>query len=256
MPSAPPKAVEAIVAILLPPASREEVVGDLYERYQSPFHYCADALTTIPYVIFSRIRRTADPQFVLIQAFGLFLSFLGAAWFKDRAFLNLHGSLLRLAIPSGVALIGLILEEAYAHPGRRSALGPARGPLLGIGLALILEGGLRFLHPDLAIPGWTVAYGCALALILTSSVRMLLPPPAWQLRGSSVPADWLKPSPPLPGNARTSLRLIQGLTIVVAVVVATTWIANQTAIPQLWIFAPLLLVVFALLIANRLWKRR
>jgi hypothetical protein len=256
MPSAPPRAAERIVAILLPPASREEVVGDLHERYQSPFHYCADAITTIPYVIFSRIRRTSDPQLVLIHAFGLFLSFLGAAWFKDRAFLNLHGSLERLAIPCGVALVGLILEEAYAPPGLRSAKGLARGPLLGVGLALISEGGLRVFHPALAIPAWTLAYGCALALTLTSSVKMLLPPPAWQFRGTNVPADWLKPPSPVLGNARTGLRLIQGVTVVIAVLIVTTWIANQTAIPQLWIFTPLLLVVFALLIANRFWKRR
>ncbi|HEV2324308.1 MAG TPA: hypothetical protein VGS10_10205 [Terracidiphilus sp.] len=256
MPSAPPKAAEAIIAILIPPACREEVVGDLHERYESPLRYCADAITTIPFVVFSRIRRTSDPQIVLIQAFSLYLSFLAAAWFKDRAFLQLHSSLLRLAIPSGVALLGLILEDAYTRPGNRPGLGPGRGPLLGIALALVAEGAFHFFHPALAIPGWSLSYGCAIGLILTTSARMVLPPAADQLRGSNVPADWLKTSSAQLASAKTGLRLVQGAAVVMAILILTTWIANQTAIPQLWIVAPMLLFVFALLIANQLWKRR
>jgi hypothetical protein len=256
MPSTPPKAAEAIVAILIPPACREEVVGDLYERYVSPLHYCADALTTIPFVIASRIRRTADPQIVLIQAFSLFLSFLGAAWLKDRSFLSLHGSLLRLAIPAAATMLGLILDDVYARPGQRSPKELARGPLIGIGLALAAEGALQIFHPGLTIPGWTLAYGCATGLILTTSVRTLFPPATHQLRGSNVPADWLKTPAPALGNAKTGLRIIQGLVAVLAVMIAATWIANQAEIPRLWIFAPLLLLALVLLIANQLWKRR
>lgn len=256
MPSAPSKAAEAIVAILIPPACREEVAGDLHERYQSPLHYFADALTAIPYVIASRIRRTSDPQIVLIQAFSFFFAFLAAAWFKDRGFLKLHASLLRLAIPAAVALLGLILEDAYAAPGQRSPRGLARGPLVGVGLSLIAEGALRWFHPALAIPGWTIAYGGVLSLILTYTVRMMLPPLAHQLRGTNVPADWLKAQSPSPGGTKSGLRVIQAITAVVAVMIVATWIANQEAVPRLWIVAPLLLLVFVLLIANQFWKRR
>jgi type IV secretory pathway TrbD component len=256
MPSAPPKATEAIVAILVPPACREEVVGDLHERYQSPLHYCADAISTVPFVIASRIRRTSDLQILLVQAFSLFFAFLAAAWFKDRGFLKLHGSLLRLAIPAGVAVLGLILEDAYAKPGERSSLGLARGPLLGAGMALLAEGALRWLHPSLAIPGWTLAYGAILSLILTSAVRVMLPPAAQQLRGTNVPADWLKSPSATVGGAKTGLRLIQGVTAVVAAMVVATWIANQEAIPQLWVLAPMLFLAFVILIANQFWKRR
>ena len=83
MRSGPSKAAEAIVALLLPPACREEVLGDLHERYRSRLQYFTDALSTVPLVILSRIRRTADPQVLLIQAFALYASFLTAAWFKD-----------------------------------------------------------------------------------------------------------------------------------------------------------------------------
>ena len=70
-----------------------------------------DALSTVPLVILSRIRRTADPQVLLIQAFALYASFLMAAWFKNVSLLQARWGLLRLAIPSGMALLGLILEQ-------------------------------------------------------------------------------------------------------------------------------------------------
>ena len=57
MHSAPPKAVEKIVGLLIPPASREEVLGDLFERYTSSGQYILEALLVVPMVIASRIRR-------------------------------------------------------------------------------------------------------------------------------------------------------------------------------------------------------
>ena len=52
----------------MPPACREEVLGDFCERYRSPAQYAFDAVFTVPLVISSRIRRTSDPQIVLIQS--------------------------------------------------------------------------------------------------------------------------------------------------------------------------------------------
>ena len=63
-------------------------------------------------MIISRIRRTADPQVLLMQAFAVYLSFMGAAWFQGGAFLREQWGLLRLAIPVAVAMLGLILEDA------------------------------------------------------------------------------------------------------------------------------------------------
>jgi len=149
-------------------------------------------LRTIPLVIISRIRRTADPQVLLMQAFALYVSFLGAAWHNDRAFLSEQWGLLRLAIPAGMAMLGLILEETFAKPGRRSPLNLARGPVLGLGLALASQGMFRIGNPDLAVPSWITFYGCAITLLLSSAVRMLFPPATDQLRGANVSAHWLK----------------------------------------------------------------
>ena len=62
MHAGPSKTAEAIVAVFVPPACREEVLGDLHERYRFPLQYGLDALRTVPLVIISKIRRTADPE--------------------------------------------------------------------------------------------------------------------------------------------------------------------------------------------------
>jgi hypothetical protein len=229
MSSRPSKAAQAIVAVLLPPACREEVLGDLHERYRSWLQYAADALSTVPLVILSRIRRTADPQVLLIQAFALYASFLTAAWFKDASLLQAQWGLLRLAIPPGMALLGLILEDAYASPGRKSPLKLLRGPLLGFGLAVGSQVVFRAGKSDLALPSWLMVYGSAMSVLLSSAVRLLFPPVTDRLRGVSVPALWLKQDGGTGENT-------QGVT--------------QTAL-----VAAIVAVALCVVVAYRIWKR-
>src|ERR1044071_4232806 len=61
----PSRFAETVVAIFVPPGRREEVLGDLYERFHSPLRYAADALHTVPLVILSKMRRITDPQVLL-----------------------------------------------------------------------------------------------------------------------------------------------------------------------------------------------
>jgi hypothetical protein len=250
--SGPSKTAEAIVAVFVPPACREEVLGDLHERYSSSCQYGLDALRTIPLVIISRIRRTADPQVLLMQAFALYVSFLGAAWLKDQPFLSEQWGLLRLAIPAAMAMLGLILEDAYAKPGRRSPLNLARGPLLGFGLALTSQGILRVSNPDVAIPSWIAFYGCATSLLLSSAVRMLFPPATNQLQGANVPADWLKQSGTSLGNPETSIRILKAIFVIVTVAIVGTWMFTRAAPPRIQV-VPILLV---LLVAYQLLKAK
>src|SRR6266404_6104641 len=63
---------ERVVAFFIPPACREEVLGDLHERFLSTPRYVADALSTVPLVIVSRIRRSTDPVLLLMEAIVLF----------------------------------------------------------------------------------------------------------------------------------------------------------------------------------------
>jgi hypothetical protein len=217
--SGPSKAAEAIVAILLPPACREEVLGDLHERYRSRLQYAADALSTVPLVILSRIRRTADPQVLLMQAFALSLSFLGAARFKDPGLLQAQWGLLRLAVPAGVALLGIVLEDAYAKPGKRSPLSLVRGPAIGLALALASQ--------STVLPRDILFYGCAMSFLLASAIRLLFRPAADQLQGVNAPALWLK-------RAGGAAEIPQGIlqAVIVAIVVAGAIIvASMAGVP-------------------------
>ncbi len=183
MPACPPKAAQAIAAVLIPCACREEVLGDLQQRCTSPMQYCRDAFLTVPLVILSRIRRTADPPLLLMHAFVLYLSFYAVAWFQAYALLYESWGLVRVAIPGAVTLLALVLEDAYAKPGRRSPLRMVRGPLLGLAWTLLLQAALWAGHSSLALPLWIVVYGGALGLLLTSALRLLFSPPSTSPQG-------------------------------------------------------------------------
>jgi hypothetical protein len=176
MGSGPSNRAEALIAFFIPPASREEVLGDLHERNATLPRYCRDAFRTVPLVIISRIRRTADPQVLLMHAFLVYLSFYSAAWFKARGLLYEPWGLARLAIPGAVTVLALLLEDAYAKPGHRSPLRLLRGPALGLALAFLSQAVLWTRHSSLALPPWIVLYGVAMSLVLTSALRMLFPP--------------------------------------------------------------------------------
>ena len=223
----PSKAAEAIVAVFVPPACREEVLGDLHERYRSPLPYAWEAFCTVPLVIASRIRRTTDPQVLLMQAFALYISFLGAAWFQDPALLRGQWGLMRLAVPAGMGLVGLVLEDAYAKPGWRSPLRLVRGPVIGLGLALLSQGMFRAGKTDLALPPWILFFGCAMSLLLTSAIRMLFPPGMDQLQGAHVPADWLERGGRPAGTSRNLIPGVRNIAAIVGAAVLLMFIAYR-----------------------------
>jgi len=174
---APPKAIEALVAILLPPACREEVLGDLHERFISPRHYISDAVFTVPCVVASRIRRTTDLQVFAMEAFAVYVSFLCAAWqWAGRAFLGEQRGLVRLAIPTVAALIALVLRRAYAVPGRRSRWAPFLDAACGAGGAALSQAALWNIGRELVLPLWILISGGATTVLLLAALRMVLAP--------------------------------------------------------------------------------
>jgi hypothetical protein len=167
------RAIRALIALLLPPACREEVLGDLQERYATSGGFCIDAMRTVPHVIASRIRRTADPQLLLMHAIALYLCYYAAGWFMDRALLRETWGLARPAIPALLVLLVLLLEDAYSKPGPRSRLQLARGPLIAFGFVFLAQ----------SLPSRIVLVGSALSLPLTLALRLLFSPQSTSRQG-------------------------------------------------------------------------
>jgi len=166
MRSGPSKKMEAATALLIPPACREEVLGDLYERYRSKPQYILDVAGTLPLVIWSQIRRTTEPQIFLLESLAVYLSFLGAQWLAVGP-----GEFLRLAIPSLAMLFGLRLTSVYStRPWT---------PLLAVSFAFVASAGL---------PRWTMIFGGCLAALLLWVLRMWFPQRGSRLRETPAPA--------------------------------------------------------------------
>ena len=170
----PPRILERIATLLIPPACREEVLGDLQERCASSWGYFKDALFAIPAMV-------------------VYLSFLLAARIADGALPAGEWELWRLVIPSCAVLAGIILAEVYAKPGAASRFQSLRAPLLGAGLAFVSR---------IAVPFRVVLYGAALSLILASTTNILFPPITLRPQGASVQTLWLKHSAAKPSSFR------------------------------------------------------
>lgn len=180
----PPKSIEHLLGFLIPPACREEVLGDLHQRFLSTPRYIADALTTIPFVVISRIRRTTDAVVFLMEAIVLFSSYFAAASVLDRNLLTGALGLFRLGLPAGIVLLTLLFADAYSNPRNRSPLKPILGPALGVVFAWLSRAVLT--GTELTLPRFTMIAGSSLGLLLVSALRLLFAP------AINIPAHWQK----------------------------------------------------------------
>jgi hypothetical protein len=109
MEACPPKLIEGVVGRLIPPARREDVLGDLRERYSSPGAYLNQALHVVPLVLFSQLRRTSDGLLMAWEAFILFLVLRGSPW-------STWVQLTQLTLPIAAVVAALALRDAYTPP--------------------------------------------------------------------------------------------------------------------------------------------
>lgn len=186
MPSGPSKTLEAIVGLLLPPACREEVLGDLYERYRGPVQYIFLAMRVVPFVILSRIRRTADARVLLMEALLIYASYLTAAWYADRMLLIEQWGFYRLAVPAVLAVVFVMFEDAWAPVRDRSPLRLTGEVALGTLFA--------FLWMVRRLPGTLNLVGASASLLLVSAVRILFRPQIDKPQAATGPADWDEPA--------------------------------------------------------------
>jgi hypothetical protein len=109
MESRPPEVIERLAGLLIPPACREAVLGDLSERYSSPKQYLKAALRTVPWVIASQIRRTSRQEQTLSEFCAFYIGFyLAALWSLGSGLLLADAKWLLLIPPAAAGTIGLV----------------------------------------------------------------------------------------------------------------------------------------------------
>ncbi len=170
MPGEPPRMLERIIGLFIPPSRREDVLGDLRERYANLWNYIAEAIRTTPMVIFGAIRRTTDPQLLVMEALLLYISFLSALWYVNRPMLDDQWGLLRPAIPAGIAIAILLLHDAWAPPERHAPWRSALRVVTALGISCLCQ--------IAALPRGVAVFGSGIAALLISTVRMLFLPGA------------------------------------------------------------------------------
>jgi hypothetical protein len=192
--ASPPKSLEKVISFCLPAPCRDVVLGDLQERYTSVRGYLLDALSVVPLVILSRMRRESDPQVLLIEGLVLTLSFMAAAWLNDSAFLNDSWALVQLAVPAAVALIVVLFADVYGDPTRSSRVSSLKAPMIGLALTLVLCDAVLRSVAGLTIPRSILVQGSLLSVFLLSGIRLLLSPVAERKLGpamaGNLPEKW------------------------------------------------------------------
>jgi hypothetical protein len=178
--------IEKIVGIFIPPACREEVLGDLRERNEGAQLFIYDALRTVPFVIISRIRRTTDSVVLVMEAFCCYISFLAAAWALDRPMVYRQGGLVRLAIPCAIALLFLVIADSYANPRKRSLMRPFVSVTIAFVGVFLVHTVYALLEPKM------LAIGSSFSIMFLLMLRMLFPPLAERPQQAQGPAYWQK----------------------------------------------------------------
>ena len=170
------RSAEDFVASFLPPACREEVLGDLWESCKSPADYLASALSVIPRVIFSQIRRNTNSWVFLLTSCAIVFSFIaGSAGFSP----DLAHPLLRLAIPIIPALLSLLICNGFAPIEERRLHAITFDIVIAMSVAAITQLILlATLQKSLMVPGWWPSEGNALSWLSILVLRAIFPPGA------------------------------------------------------------------------------
>ena len=174
--------MEMVFGLLIPPACREEVLGDLHERCQGRWPYVIEAIRTIPLVILSRIRRTTEPGLLLLEAMVLYLSLTASALVSGQTrFLIEQNGYFKLAVLIAMALLALVLVDAYARASARLVLAPAAALAV-----LFFQFRLQATNPELAIPSFRmILLGSLAGMLLVTALRLLFAPGDNRTTGAS-----------------------------------------------------------------------
>jgi hypothetical protein len=160
----PPKFLETIVGLWIPSVCREEVLGDLHEKYTGLVQYVCLAISVVPFIMYSRIRRTTDAAVLLMEALLMYAAYLTAAWYTDRVFLFSQWGMLRTVLPVACVLLFLVLTDAYYSVPKTSWKVAGR-----VSMAVVFA----FLLVARTLPGRVNLIGAGASLLLVSTLRIL-----------------------------------------------------------------------------------
>lgn len=233
MPGEPPHILERLIGLFIPPSRREDVLGDLRERYASLWRYVGEAIRTTPLVILSAVRRATDPQLFLMEALLLYISFLSALWFMNRAMLYAQWGLLRPAIPAAIATTILLLYDAWTAPEKRAPSQFSFRMMIAICITCV--------SPFAALP---TIFGAAIGALLVSAVRMLFLPGTDLPQRAGGPTRALRETSP-PAEESANAKRFRNATVTVVVLVAILVALRYGGMP-LMILATIAVVVFQL----------
>jgi hypothetical protein len=172
----PPEVAEDLVGWFLPPACREEVLGDLCESYANILQYALGVAAVVPRVVVSQIRRNTDAWIFLLTACGVWYSVAagGANLFEGDP-----DALLRLAIPVVPAVLILLIRNGFASLEDRRRRAITLDITIAMGVAaltqLILLAAFR---SDLMLSRWCPSGGTVLAWLFVILLRAIFPPGA------------------------------------------------------------------------------
>jgi len=116
----PHPAFEAVVSVLVPRSRREEILGDLCERYVSPWQYALDALQAIPAVLFSESMRAAIHRPHSLATSRSFTRGIGLMPFVAGRLAERVASSRMIGGPPFIALVGTLVWFAAASTYARS----------------------------------------------------------------------------------------------------------------------------------------
>lgn len=193
MESGPSKIAEALVYWLLPPACREEILGDLRERNSASAQFLIEAAITVPSVIYSRVRRTTDPVIALMQTVSAYTAYVMCASWLDHDLLLREYGFARLAVPTVIYMTTVVLVDAYHHPEDRRPYKMLFGPTLAIALTYLVELTQTW---RLSLP--ILAWGGVFGFLIISTLRLIFPPIATRSQTVGIPAFWQKLEPLVP----------------------------------------------------------
>ena len=155
----PPVLLERLVLVLIPPAAREAMAGDLWERYRSPPQYAREALGALPFVIVSQARRNANLPVMGLQGVLAFGCFGGFSGYLDAV------------LPTLALLAALSLQAAYQGLNPPSPSRAALETILVAGLVLII--GVSMAHGSLSpTHGGTGPAAALWALMIAGSLPL------------------------------------------------------------------------------------